>query len=228
MGTRGVSSRVALGRRTGVRRRVVLFIGIPHVLLALVPFLGACSSMSGAPGPQAAAAPPGAPQQAADPTASIYPQQSLADLLKGSTETRPSVDPTMGAYPQQPLVGQSAQAGPMPRPPSTYTPAGQSYVAASYSPAVAAPPASDPAVSARPYPSQSLTDFFKGAPATAPQTNVPRPPTTYTPSGQPYTPPGQPGYGAAPAAPPVASASADPGASGTPYPQQTLFDIFTH
>jgi len=78
-----------------------------------------------------------------------------------------------------------------------------------------------------PYPKQSLADLFRGS--TEPQTQtVPRPPSTYTASGQPYTPQGQaangaPAGGAAAAAP----ASQDP-SNSLPYPKQSLFEVFSN
>ena len=74
------------------------------------------------------------------------------------------------------------------------------------------------------------------APA-AQTTNMPHPPSSYTPSGQPYTPPaGQPAYGAAAAAPPAGSApppasapaaNADPATLSGAYPNQSLSDVFS-
>jgi hypothetical protein len=97
--------------------------------------------------------------------------------------------------------------------------------AASAQPAAAAPapaPPPPPAAAQRdysdslPYPKQSLTDVFRGS--TEPQTQtVPRPPTSYTPSGQPYTPQGQ-------AAAPAAQNPSD----SLPYPQQSLFEVFSN
>ena len=69
-----------------------------------------------------------------------------------------------------------------------------------------------------PYPKQSLADVFRGSTETQ---TVPRPPSTYTASGQPYTPPQ--GQGAVASAPP---ANANP-TNSLPYPKQSLFDIFS-
>jgi hypothetical protein len=78
-----------------------------------------------------------------------------------------------------------------------------------------------------PYPKQSLADVFRGS--TEPQTQtVPRPPSGYTPSGQPYTPQGQAG-GTAPAA--GVATAAPPSQSPTdqlPYPKQSLFEVFSN
>jgi hypothetical protein len=100
----------------------------------------------------------------------------------------------------------------------------QKAAAAPARPAAAAPaPAPPPAAAQQdysdslPYPKQSLTDVFRGS--TEPQTQtVPRPPTSYTPSGQPYTPQGQ-----AAAAPAVQNPS-----DSLPYPKQSLFEIFSN
>ncbi len=78
---------------------------------------------------------------------------------------------------------------------------------------------------AYPYPKQTL---FQSSSSQTP--NVPHPPTTYTPSGQPYVPPqGQPDTGASVAAPkPVAATPPDDGPQTGAYPKQSLFDIFSN
>ena len=96
--------------------------------------------------------------------------------------------------------------------------------------APSAPPADEAGTSAYPYPKQSLVDVFRDGTDTAPPAqNVPRPPSTYTPSDQPY-PANQPAYSA-----PVAASTAPPAppprpgdnaASGYPYPKQSLMDLF--
>lgn len=102
-------------------------------------------------------------------------------------------------------------------------------------PATAAP-ASASATGA--YPSQSIADLFRSDAAPPAQTtNMPHPPSSYTPSGQPYTPPaGQPAYGASAAAPPAASApppasapaaNVDPATLSGAYPNQSLSDVFS-
>jgi hypothetical protein len=118
-------------------------------------------------------------QQEYDARASTYPQQSLTDLFKGSTDQRAAPDPSGAGYPLQPLISSqpatpSAQQANMPHPPSTYTPSQQPYVPpqptpASYSPPGGAPPAAGPAqqptaqapANAGVYPQQSLSDLFK-------------------------------------------------------------------
>jgi hypothetical protein len=88
---------------------------------------------------------PSAPP-AYDARASVYPQQSLADTFKGSTDPNQRPDPTAAGYPQQSLVGNSrttaapAQQAYVPRPPSTYTPSQQPYVPPQGQPAYAPPP----------------------------------------------------------------------------------------
>jgi len=74
-----------------------------------------------------------------------------------------------------------------------------------------------------PYPKQSLTELFRDSTQPQGQT-VPRPPSTYTSSGQPYTPQGQAaGASAVAAAPP-----ANPNPSDSlPYPKQSLFEVFS-
>jgi len=97
-----------------------------------------------------------------------------------------------------------------------------------------APGAHDSAASISPYPKQSLVDLFREDSAPTPTANVPHPPNSYTPSGQPYVPPsGQQNYGApagaAPAAPAAQPAAAAPPPANTgPYPSQSLFDIFSN
>ncbi len=144
---------------------------------------------------------------------------------------------------------------------------GASQMAAAPPPSPAAPavnaalpqpvPAQPPEAYAGVYPSVSLVDLFKGDAASSMQpaqaANMPHPPSTYTPSGQPYvpaanqayvphppgsyTPSGQPypppagqqPYGTA--GPPAAAAPPPPSNEetvGGVYPQQSLFDIFTN
>jgi len=93
--------------------------------------------------------------------------------------------------------------------------------------------ASAPDPAAAGYPTQSLTEAFRGSTASAQPANVPHPPSTYTPVNQPYSPPpGQPAYGApryAAGVTPVAAAvppDADLAANAYPYPKQSLFDTF--
>ena len=95
------------------------------------------------------------------------------------------------------------------------------------------------------YPNQSLVDYFTNARnSQAPvdcvtqsrTADVPRPPSTYTASGQPYSPPaGTAAYPPAPTAssppqtpPPSAAASGPPPPSNTAsvYPQESLIDFF--
>jgi hypothetical protein len=86
----------------------------------------------------------------------------------------------------------------------------------------AAPAAKQDYSDSLPYPKQSLTDVFRGSTETQ---TVPRPPSTYTPSGQPYTP-GQAANGAAGgAAPPPASQNPS---DSLPYPKQSLFEVFSN
>jgi hypothetical protein len=218
----------------------------------------------------------------ADARASVYPQQSLADAFKGSSDAGQRPDPNGAGYPQQP----PHQNAYVPHPPSTYVPSGQPYTPPQAQPAYAAPaaqqnyaappaqpnvprpgpqssgasstkqakaagassqqtaaapppvqsanaaPVAAPAAAApaaqqdysdsMPYPKQSLTDLFRDSTQPQGQT-VPRPPSTYTASGQPYTPQGQAGGAAAAAAPP-----ANPDNSNQlAYPKQSLFEVFS-
>ena len=111
--------------------------------------------------------------------------------------------------------------------------------------AVPVPPAND-GTAYYPVPKQSLGDALRemssptssgspsGAAAPAAALGVPRPPSAYTPSGQPYVP-NQQAYGAppgtapnpatAPPSAPAADAEPPPPTAGV-YPQQTLGDFF--
>ena len=115
-------------------------------------------------------------------------------------------------------------------------------------PVAAPPPDDDAAASAYPYPRQSLVDLFKGASGTAsPTPNVPRPPSTYTPSAQPYDPsqlsggapagsppPSAQAYdpsrmnGGTPAAAPASSSANTEEIQVGPYPTQSLVDLFSN
>jgi hypothetical protein len=208
--------------------------------------------------------------------ASVYPQQSLTDMFKGSTDSNQRPAAAGAGYPQQALVPAGGASPPqqnayVPHPPSTYTPAGQPYtpppgqsgyapppatpqnyvapppnpprsgqqsratpstqqaarsnqqnsapapVASAPAPAVAtaAPAATRDYSDSLPYPKQSLTDVFSGSTDTQAQ-SAPRPPSTYSASGQPAAPQGQ-------AAPP---ANGDSSGAG-PYPKQSLFEVFS-
>ena len=180
-----------------------------------------------------------------DARASTYPQQSVSDLFKGSTDQRAAPDPSGAGYPLQPLM--NSQQANVPHPPSTYTPSQQPYVPpqppAAYTPpgqpAYAAPqptptaytppppappPAAQPAAAntgasnGYPYPQRTLFEW----PGSTQTQNVPRPPSSYTPSGQPYTPPG----GAPGAAAPATQPPPEPESAGGAYPQQSLSDLF--
>jgi hypothetical protein len=93
-------------------------------------------------------------------------------------------------------------------------------------PAMAAAPASaELGTSGYPYPSQSLVGLFKDSMNSSPQQDVPRPPSTYTPSGQPY-PANQPVYAQPVAASAVPPPPANDANSYYPYPKQSLTDLF--
>jgi hypothetical protein len=100
--------------------------------------------------------------------------------------------------------------------------------------AAEAPPSSDGV-----HPNQTITEWFRSSssPGSAPGStnvaNVPHPPSSYTPSGQPYTPPGQayappgqPGY-AAPQDAGNASTASETDSNGV-YPSQSISDLFKH
>jgi hypothetical protein len=237
------------------------------------------------PGAYAAAAPAAAPE----PGTVGSLTGSYVNFLKAFRDPEPdSATPGPArppAYAQQPGAAPQQNAY-VPRPPSTYVPAGQPYVppqgqagypppgqqsnaapppaqqkaaataqqssatsstkrakaarkppqqSAAAAPAqpAAAPPAAAPAAApvaqrdysdSLPYPKQSLADVFRDSTETQTQT-VPRPPSSYTPSGQPYTP-GQAAGGApaGAAAPPAVQNSSN----SLPYPKQSLFEVFSN
>lgn len=195
---------------------------LTHIVtaVALLPALAGCSSyfsnsVFGSPNPQQAANVPPAPSVASAPRVQPPPSYTVA-------EAAPSPPPAMQPYPNQSITDLfKGSTDPIPMGPPS--PAGTPMTD------------SDPAASAYPYPKQSLVDLFKGSTSTP---SVPRPPSTYTPSAQPYTPPpGQPGYGAPPSSTAVAPATPtaaapppkpDPAMSGSPYPQQSITDLFSN
>jgi hypothetical protein len=121
---------------------------------------------------------------------------------------------------------------------------------ATYQPAAAAAPASDPTASMTPYPSRSLTDLFTedsrptvstgsvaasssaAQSAAPPRPGMPHPPSTYTASAPPYQT-SQTGYdasassAAAPVRPAPAAARDDAEESVPGYASQPLTDIFS-
>ena len=117
---------------------------------------------------------------------------------------------------------------------SSPSPAAANSSPAAYQPASAqATPASDPALSYSPYPSKSLVEVLTegsnppstGSTALAP--GAPHPPGTYTPSSPPYqaTPPAHDASANSSAAAAPPDSSDLPAAS--PYPKQSLVDIFS-
>ena len=182
---------------------------------------------------------PGYPSQRPDPSGAGYPQQSLMGSSNSanppqqrayvphppstySPSGQPYTPPAQPAY--APPPAQQNYAAPSAQPAYAPRPGQQSYAAppaqqAYSAPAAAAAPAAQSDYSdLLPYPKQSLADVFRGSTETQ---TVPRPPSTYTASGQPYTPPQ--GQGAVASAPP---ANANP-IDSPPYPKQSLFDIFS-
>jgi DNA-directed RNA polymerase II subunit RPB1 len=149
---------------------------------------------------------------------------SSSSWMPSSWSSNPPPNQTATAVPPPNAPAQRAQAG-------VTTPS--SYAASK--------PVADDDPRNNIYPTVSLLDLFKegtptspsytpSAPSYYPSTassaapNMPHPPATYTPSGQPYSPPpGQPAA-AAPAAPAPPPSDADLAASV--YPKQSLIDIF--
>jgi hypothetical protein len=94
------------------------------------------------------------------------------------------------------------------------------------------PPTEQPTATAAPtsdgvHPNQSLTDLFRGSTTSTARasSNVPHPPSTYTPEGQPYTPPGQPAYGSPQNAGDAAATESAEESDGV-HPNQSLTDLF--
>ena len=190
------------------------------------------------------ARPPARPQQVgAPPQQNAYaPNRPSTYLPSGQPYNPQPPEPAYAAPPaaqqtysappagQQnpPRVAQQSAATASSKPTKAARASPQQKVApAPAQPVAAAPPPPAPAVQqdysdSLPYPKQSLTDVFRGSTETQTQT-VPRPPSTYTPSGQPYTPQGQ----AAAGAPAAAAAAQDP-ADSLPYPKQSLFEVFSN
>ena len=224
MGTHGLRNRAEDCTRAADRPHGVSLALIAACLVALPALVGCSGSSSssfGGPGPA---------QQAAMP-----PPPTAAAVEPGSAA---APGPATAAVAQPPSAPAAAQAPAnhvdflsMFRDPPSQTTAGPA-----------------PAAATGAYPSQSLVDLFKSdsAPnsAAAPNStsaansaaparnaNMPHPPSTYTPSGQPYTPPpGQPGYGQPAAAAPAAApqpANSDQASVGGAYPQQSIVDIMT-
>jgi hypothetical protein len=156
------------------------------------------------PPPQysAATAPPPPPLQY---SAATTPGQSAAAKPAGYASNSPSVP--QPAQPKTASPSSYAQDTPA-APPSSYAP----------KPAQADDPRN------KVYPTVSILDLFKeGTPGYASAPNVPHPPSTYTPSGQPYSP--SSGQAAVATAAPAAQPSdADPAASA--YPRESLVDLF--
>jgi hypothetical protein len=186
-------------------------------LLLLSSLLSGCSSSWSNP-PQSAGNSPGAglpppanssargqvPTPAAPaPVISdgVHPNQSLSDLFRGSASSSPDSPISDGVHPNQSLSDLFRDS-------------------ASSSP--------NSPISDGVHPNQSLSDLFRGS--ASPQANVPRPPSSYTPVGQPYSPPGQPSYGASQTAPgtptAVAAAPPAPSASDGVHPNQSISDLF--
>ena len=104
-------------------------------------------------------------------------------------------------------------------PPSSLPPVSEAVVPSRppTSPATATAPLSDGV-----HPNQSITDLFRD-PSSPGSANIPRPPSSYTPTGHPYTPPGQPAFGGPQNA---GDASTEPSLSDGVHPNQSITDIF--
>jgi hypothetical protein len=111
-----------------------------------------------------------------------------------------------------------------------------SYAPAVSQTAVPSPPptalAAEEAPSDGVHPNQTITNWFRtsSSPGAAPGTaqastnpNVPHPPSSYTPAGQPYAPPGQPAYNAPQNSGDVSAASETE--SDGVHPSQSITDL---
>jgi hypothetical protein len=107
-------------------------------------------------------------------------------------------------------------------------PAGQQAYAPppskSAAPSIAAPAAQQDYSDLMPYPKRSLVDEFRDSMQPQGQT-VPRPPGTYTPSGQPNAPQEQAGGATAVAAAPPANPETS---NMLAYPKQSLFEAMSN
>jgi len=139
----------------------------------------------------------------------------LCSALAGCASSWGNSTPSASAPPPAtPAVSQAAVGGP---PPTAL--------------AAEAPPPSDGV-----HPNQTITDWLrtssspKPAPGQAPGStnvaNVPHPPNSYTPSGQPYTPSAPPAYGE-PQNASDASIASDTESDGV-HPTQSISDLFRH
>ena len=199
------------------------------------------SAAPGAARPPAYAQQPAAPQQNAyvphPPSTYVPVGQPYVPPQGQSAEGPPAGQQNYAAPP--PAQQQSASAGQQSsaaastkRAKAQRTPPQQNAAAAPAQPAAVAPAVAAPAPPAAqrdysdslPYPKQSLADVFSNSTESEPQ-SVPRPPSTYTPSGQPYTPQGQAAAGGAVAAAPAASQNSS---NSLPYPKQSLFELFSN
>jgi hypothetical protein len=119
-----------------------------------------------------------------------------------------------------------SQAASVPPPPNaSVAPAGQqAYAPPPSQPAAPATAAQQDYSDLMPYPKQSLVDVFSDSTQAQGQT-VPRPPGTYTPSGQPYTPQAQAGGATAVAAAPPANSDTS---NLLAYPKQSLFEAMSN
>lgn len=220
------------------------------LVLAGLPIVTACSS-------RPSAAPSG---QVPQPTAALQPSNAAVPSTapSGNAPAAAGAQPAPGARGEQTRTGQSPSASYVnflemfrdpPDAAAVATPPGPRSASATplddgaaHGPRMttAAAPPSAPAdmPSTGVYPSVSLVDLFKSASASARTANVPHPPATYTPVGEPYVAPaGQPGNPPARAAAAGGAASAGEGsaaasapassdaASAMPYPQQSLVDV---
>ena len=193
MGMQGFYGRLRRCRAGGRGRRAPLHAAA--ISFCLLPVIAGCSSnsswLSGSNQPVAVAPPP---------TPAVAATSQSADQTAA-----------VPGYPQVSLVDvfkqdAAAHSAQSQLPPS---PAGTQVTTSSA------------AADSMPYPKQSLFSLFQDSgktPAAAPAQDMPHPPSTYTPSGQPYVPPqGQPTYSSATAQagqrPPSTSTP-----SGQPYP----------
>jgi hypothetical protein len=151
--------------------------------------------------------------------ASVYPQRSLADMFKGSTDSNQRTDAGGAGYPQQALVPSAGGAPPqqnayVPHPPSTYTASGQPYTPPPGQAGYAPPPATPQNYVPPPNPPRSGQQ--SSTKPTAKQTIAAR-------SAPQNAPPPAP-----PAAPPpvAAAAPARDYSDSMPYPKQSLTDVF--
>ena len=215
MGTHGLCARVRVGTLAGGRpgRRVIA----PFVVsIGLLPALAGCSSFSSTSSspPESVGSTSSSPPAAAGPVTArggvtvgpppsgpySYDESGPSGILVDVFRHNSTPSTQTATMPP----AQAAAVAPPPSVPTSYSqPADAGPASARGGVTVGPPPSGQPADESGP--SGLLVNLFRSnSPPSAPPSNMPHPPSTYTASAPPYTPP--PGQAAAPAPPPTNSA----------------------